>query len=259
MTCYIGQGFGENMNPSYKDGGLKGHSGVDQNCGFGSPIYSQHSGIAYKVLTKSHPANDGTGFTGVFMIVDDGIECFEWLVGHCDPVVTEGQKIEKGELIGFEANHGTVFSGNMQITLAMQQAGDTRGSHRHTQKRPVRPMRMAAGIMLSSFGNGNQPYRSPDGFYYQIIDFFNGYNGCVDPYAPVFLRDLWTGSEGYDVFVLQRALKHLGFFAHPECTGYFGIITIRAVRAFQSANSITPLLGYFGPKTRKHLSSIIWK
>src|ERR1700680_3850971 len=109
--CTEGQGFGLNYNDSYAASGLKGHTGQDWSCGYGTPIHAPFDGLVYKVLTKEHPSSDGSGFTGVFMIVDDGIELFEFLIGHCDPTVAAGTQVKKGDVIGTEANHGTVFSG----------------------------------------------------------------------------------------------------------------------------------------------------
>src|SRR5581483_404144 len=138
MTCVQGQGFGQNLNPSYKQTGIAGHPGIDESCGFGTPGHAIYDGPAYKVVT---PANAGPeGFTGVFQLVDDGLECFEWLTGHCDPLVQPGTPVHKGDLFFTEANHGKVYSGNIEITLAMQKAGNKAGAHRHYQKRPVMPV-----------------------------------------------------------------------------------------------------------------------
>lgn len=248
-TCSQGQGFGENLNPSYATAGYKGHTGVDVGCGFGTAILSPFDGYVYKVLTPQNPAADGSGFTGVFMLVDNEIESFEWLVGHCNPSVSVGMYVKKGDVIGTEANHGTVYAGNMQITLAMQRSGDQRGHHRHYQKRPVRKVleRNPNRQYLTSLYGG--PFRDQMGFYYEMFAPGNGYSGCTNPLIQVLQRDLWYGSEGYDVYVLQRFLKKQGLF-NTDTTGYFGTITAGAVIAFQYLNKITPLLGYTGPKTR---------
>jgi hypothetical protein len=252
-TCYQGQSFAQNFNPVYSQMGYKGHTGVDVNCGFGSPIYSPFDGYVYKVLTKERPAADGSGFTGVFMIVDDGVECFEWLAGHCDPTVQVGATVRKGEQIATEANHGTVFSGNLQITLAMQRAGDQRGSHRHYQKRPVKrtmPM-IQRREYLTTVGGGL--YRDKVGYYYEIFAPNNGYNGCTDPLAPVLSRDLWYGSHGYDVYVLQRFLKRQRLFT-ADTTGFYGPATAGAVGAFQHLHNVKPVMGYCGQKTRQFIN-----
>lgn len=249
MVCYEGQPFAANYNPSYEEGGLKGHTGSDWACGFGTPIYSPFDGYVYKILTKENPSSDGSGFTGVFMLVDDGIESFEYLIGHCDPTAQVGTQIKKGDQIATEANHGLVYSGNTQITLAMQTAGDLRGSHRHEQKRPYQKVATLDGVGLSIEGGGMCTYQ---GFYYQVFDYTNGFNGCVDIDKAVFQRDLWIGAEGYDVYVLQRILASKGFLTVPP-TGYYGRYTAAAVSAYQKASGISPILGYFGPKTRSSI------
>lgn len=250
MICYQGQGFGQNANTSYKAGGLQGHTGIDINCGFGTPIPSPVSGTVYKVLTSSLPANDGSGFTGVFILVDNGYESYELLVGHCNPTVQPGTRVSFGDIIGTEANHGTVFSGGTQITLAMQGAGDQRGAHRHYQLRPYQMVPKTDGLpCLSAYSDSGYAAPYYDGAYYQIWGYDNGFNGCVDPRAAVFQRDLYLGSRGYDVFVLQRFLRVSGYFS-VEPTGYFGLLTAAAVRAYQLDQGLTPTIGYFGPKTR---------
>lgn len=246
--CVLGQGFGGNANPTYADGGLRGHPGIDEKCGYGTPIHALFDGPAYKVLTPGRPSNDGTGFTGVFQLVDNGIECFEWLTGHCDPKVSEGDFITKGEVFASEANHGQVFSGNIQITLAMQKVGNHEGSHRHYQKRPVMPVAKTSLAYEYLTTYGGSAYRTPSGEYLQIFNFWNGYNGCVDPNRPTFYRDLAVGTSGYDVFVLQRILVKKGFLS-AEPTGYFGALTVAAVAKYQRSLGITPT-SYFGPLTK---------
>ncbi len=251
-TCSEGQGFSENANPSYKTASLVGHTGQDWGCGWQSPIYNHYDGLVYKVLTAKQPSNDGSGFTGVFMLVDDGFECFEWLVGHCDPTVTAGQRVQKGDLIGYEANHGTVYSGNIEITLAMQAAGDQRGHHRHYQKRPVHPVTKLPLYGLSSVSDASGSYRDPQGNYYEVWNYLNGFHGCVDPTLPVFNRLLGTGTSGYDVYVLQRILRRYGLLK-ADCTGYFGLMTMAALVGYQVAKSLAPV-GFAGPATRAALS-----
>jgi hypothetical protein len=172
-------------------------------------------------------------------------------LGHCDPSVQEGAYVEHDAIIGTEANHGKVWSGNVEITLAMQKAGDKRAAHRHYQMRPVMPVfKTAAGRWyLTSYAGGY--YRSHEGFYYQYFNPYNGFNGCTNPLAPVFTRDLTIGSTGYDVFVLQRILIRKGFLAPDLATGGFYSRTAFAVALYQKSMGITPT-SYFGPKTRTY-------
>ena len=265
-TCALGQRFGDNLNNSYALLGLKGHTGKDISCGFGTQIFFPYEkGIVYKVLDKDN-TTDKTGFTGVFVIVDDGIECFEYLVGHCDPLVKEGDVVSRGTILGTEANHGTVFSGNIQITLDMQKAGDQRGHHRHIQKRPVRrvlqtsngelfhapPSYLTSRVHSTQLGIQGDKYY--DGGYYEVIDYYNGFNGCMDIEKSVFQRDLWFGCSGYDVFVLQGILQKdllVGFERHPN----FGPKTLSHLINYQRKYRIKPSVGYFGPKTRADVLS----
>lgn len=250
--CGVAQGFGANANPSYAGAGLKGHTGIDSSCGFGAPIHAPFNMLVYKVLTVDSPARDGSGFTGVFGIVDDGLEMFEFMIGHCNPSVQIGDQVKKGDVIGTEANHGTVYSGGQQITLAMQKAGDQRGHHRHNQKRPVMKVQhtQPGQFYLDCYSD------SPAGTlfctannYYQIWNYLNGYNGCIDPSISVFQRNLQFGMSGYDVYVLQNVLAKEGLATYAP-TGYFGNLTKNSMVALQDKLGIQPDAGLFGPITR---------
>jgi len=252
-SCNIGQGYGGNATATYKNGGLLGHTGVDNSCGYGSEIKSYFdTEYVYKVLTKERPANDGSGFTGVFTLVENGIETFEFLYGHCNPSVAVGQILTKGTVIGTEANNGEVYQDGVRITLDMQRSGDQRGAHRHDQKRILRKDKeMIPGVSYITDANG---VFKKDGYYYAIPYFKNGYAGCVNWLLPLFNRNLTVGMSGYDVQCLQNFLKARGFF-QGDTTDFFGRKTMAAVSAFQKANGISPVLGFFGQATRALVNS----
>lgn len=250
--CSVTQPFNGNANPSYAGAGLRGHTGEDTACGYGTPIHSPFAMYVYKVLTVANPSNDGTGFTGVFGIVDNGIECFEYLIGHCNPSVVAGMYVSAGDLIGTEANHGTVYGPSGAVTLQQQKAGSHEGSHRHNQKRPVMKVLHTqpqySYLDIYSDNRAGSIYRDLAGYYYQVFDFNNGYNGCIDPTKSVFKRDLTLGISGYDVYVLQRLLVQNGATFAP--TGYFGSLTQAALGKLQGVIGLHPDAGYFGPLTR---------
>lgn len=245
-TCSEGQPFAANYNPLYSGQGLKGHTGQDWSCGWGSEIKSPVAGLCYKVWTAENTP-DPAGYTRVDILVDNGIESYEFELGHLNPTIQPGTQVQVGDVIGIEANHGPVYSGNVPITLAMQKAGDQRGNHRHYQKRPFQKITPTSGMLLT--GQDDSTYRDADNLYYQVWNYWNGYDGCIDPTLPVFTRDLWLGSSGYDVYVLQRFLASKGYFT-VKPTGYYGTITSASVSAYQKTNGISPILGYFGSKTR---------
>jgi hypothetical protein len=74
---------------------------------------------------------------------------------------------------------------------------------------------------------------------------------------PNFTRNLTVGSVGDDVKALQVWLNTHGYLVVSSGPGslgsettYFGERTRQALVKFQQAQSITPAVGYFGPKTR---------
>ena len=72
-------------------------------------------------------------------------------------------------------------------------------------------------------------------------------------------NDLSIGSGGNDVLALQKALQYLGMFPTDEVikpTGYYGGITVQAVKLFQAAYQITPQSGVVGPLTRAKLNEL---
>lgn len=181
MICERTQGYYENGNGAYAAWGMKGHGAIDVVCGYGSPIECPLDGVVYKILDKDRPANDGTGYWGIFMISEYKGQVGELCVGHCSKINIEiGQKVTKGQTIGQEGNKGLVFSGGVQITKAMQEAGDKRGSHRHWQWRPLRKTRTfnAGNPKLISYPH--TIYKDTEGFYYEILDYYNGYNGLSE-------------------------------------------------------------------------------
>lgn len=256
MKCIPAQSFGRNGNPYYVDHGLKGHTGLDVVCGYGSDIHADYDMQVYKIFTKESHGSDG--FTGIFALYDDGLQSFEWCIGHCKNVnVKIGDKVTTGDLIGTEGNFGLVWSGNQQITFAMSSAGDTRGYHRHYQMRPYKKVKRTSwGNQYLSTTTGI--YLDSDNNYYEIINFNNGYNGCIDFSQKLFQRNLTVGMSGYDVLVLQRIFKKEQLFT-VEPTGFFGPVTLAAAVKYQKAHSIAPTYGYVGPITRTLLETNIVK
>ncbi len=234
----------------------KMHTGIDEVAGYGKTYHAKYDGeYVYKILDKDNPANDGSGFTGVFTLIDNGIEVFEFLYGHGDSLVTIGQICHRGQPIMTEANHGEVYSNGTRITLEMQKNGDKRGSHAHNQKRILRKDKELRPNTeyLTVFGGG---YLRLNNFYYAIPYFNNGANGCVDWTKELFTRDLFLGCRGYDVGCLQRFLIARNFM-QGEATEYFGVVTAKAVSAFQKANGISPIGGYCGKTTRGIINNIL--
>lgn len=209
-TCTRSQGFGLNMNPLYAKAGQKGHTGVDDTCGYGSKIYALKKGIVYKIIDDKHPAQDGSGYWGVFMISQesDGRFC-EWQIGHCSKIyVKVGDVVNPWDFIGEEGNRGGVYYGGIQITKAMQDAGDRRGAHRHYNKKFLKPMTEVErdtfrGAFLTDFSTQFPPiiHRDDQDRVYGVIDTYNGYNGSVD-----CAKDIDDGRKLVDAHFAQPAV-----------------------------------------------------
>lgn len=79
-------------------------------------------------------------------------------------------------------------------------------------------------------------------------------------------RDLERGSTGEDVRLLQKFLNQNGYIVSPSGPGsagfettYFGERTRTALAQWQASRNIVPALGYYGPKTRALLVSLMVK
>ena len=69
-----------------------------------------------------------------------------------------------------------------------------------------------------------------------------------------FVNNLSQGMTSNEVKQLQEALRAKGFFTFRTSTGFFGPITLAAVKAFQSSKGI-PETGFVGPLTRAALNA----
>lgn len=183
--CTRTQPFGANSNPIYLSSGMKGHTGVDDSCGYGSKVYALKKGVVYKILDREHPARDGSGYWCVFMISEENGKFVEWQIGHLSKIYCKvGDIVEPWDFIGEEGNRGRVFSGNIQITKAMQDAGDKRGAHRHYNKKYLTQTKeIGNNIYLTQWTpDGVMPivYTDTAGFHYIVDNANNGYSGSVD-------------------------------------------------------------------------------
>lgn len=73
-------------------------------------------------------------------------------------------------------------------------------------------------------------------------------------FAAEFERDLYYGISDHDVTRLQIFLRSENVYSGPV-TGNFFSLTREGVKRFQEREGISPVLGYFGPKTRSRANT----
>lgn len=195
--CIETQGFYDYKNNLYASliPPMKGHGGIDINCGYGTPIECPLDGYVYSVFDDKRPAADG--YWAIFMICEYKGQIGELCIGHVSKLFVDiGQTIKKGDVIALEGNHGVVYDGTTLITLAMQKAGDQRGHHRHWQWRPLKKSKTPIGECLSDFTG--RIYTDKEGMVYQIPNWLNGYHGL----SPI-ISDIISE---YDAWKLNQAI-----------------------------------------------------
>jgi len=93
-----------------------------------------------------------------------------------------------------------------------------------------------------------------------LIDLPNNWKelvGIKDKPKHTFNNNLYYPMRNQEVSILQNCLKGDGCFPlEVESTGYFGSLTLEAVKKFQEKYDIQPVLGYVGPKTRTKLNEL---
>lgn len=93
----ITSSFGNKKHPETRNIVL--HKGVDYKVGMGTPVYATADGV----VSETQFANSGYGIK----IVIDHQEEYQTLYAHLSEIITKrGQKVSKGDLIGYSGNSG---------------------------------------------------------------------------------------------------------------------------------------------------------
>lgn len=158
------------------------HSGIDSVKGWNKPHYLDNDGYCYKVY-DSDASDAWDGWRGAYFLtpIDDTYE-LEFVYGHFNEVLPMvGEYWKAGKIIGYEGNRGMVFSGGERITKEMQEAGDRRGHHMHSQVRPVKKVKKVnPNTHYLRNANGSR-YQGVDGMYREIVFSDNKTKGCINP------------------------------------------------------------------------------
>lgn len=262
------QGFGENANDSYSADGLKGHTGQDYCYGYRKDIVAVCDGLIYSLRLTG----DVDKYQAVYQLVEDGEFSYEISYGHINTPMVEsitlidiGEFVKRGQKISTEGNYGTCYRNGVLVTPEEKKTGA--GSHLHFQIRKCIKVKNRNNKKVY-LRNSNGDFKDKNGFYYEVLNCNNGFNGCIDPEQfykeEEFKINMSLGERGPEIERLQKKLMEFGFF-NASPTGYYGDITRKAVFAFQikycnlSWWERNVLKGSkFGPKTRLALNKLLW-
>ena len=174
---YRSQKFGENATSFYKENSLKGHTADDWAVPFGTKIPCCADSYVYS--TYNHP--DRTKYRAVYTLIETDTDIiYEASYGHLDEIhVPIGTHIKVGDILGTVGNTGDVYSFGVKVTKEEQRAGSTKGAHLHGVQ--IRKCRMVETTRhdRNYLHDGNGMYRYK-GHYIEVVDYNNGFNGCID-------------------------------------------------------------------------------
>jgi murein DD-endopeptidase MepM/ murein hydrolase activator NlpD len=263
ISGYISQKFGANANSLYKSQGLKGHTAVDFQSTYNDTILPAIEAPVYSLMNENNP--DPMKYRAVFQIYDDIDFSYEISYGHCNKISCKEGQIP--QVIGTEGNTGDCYVEGRLVTKEEKLQGSTQGFHLHFQVRKCKrvPKRGSGHYLRNSGG-----FYRKDGLFYEIVDYDNGYNGCVDPLQ--FLPSYWFNYDFYfdggathqdPVIKMQEVLIKLGYLEPipQDEYGYFGIKTSKALKLFQNERvKLSTWEKLFisgskvGPRTRRELT-----
>lgn len=219
----VSQMFGVNYELYHTNFGTPGHNGIDivvrdNKRGYGTPILAAHDGTVVLITYETKWKTKGNG---LYLMDTNGH--YQTIYWHLSEIQVVGQqKVKAGEVIGLMGNTGFC--------------------------RPIpSPLDPYAGTHLHfALKDNHAKDKSYAGFVDPVPFLFNE-GEKLNVYWP---EDLFVGKSGDYVSWLQTILKIEGFAEDYEPIAYYGIKTARDVRKLQLKYSISPALGYFGPKTR---------
>lgn len=230
------QGFGENVN-LYKPffGSLFwGHNGIDLAMPYGTPIIAPVDMFISGI--KMSPNGYGrhiVGTTKLETFLDKKVY-YELIFGHLSEIlVSVGQWVKQGDIIGKEGNSGFVVSGPTPFWASNPFAG----AHLHFG---IKRWEQINDSLSTLMFKENAGYIDPIPFFTERPHFH-------------FDKNMFFGIiKNNDVANMQTCMKLEGL-ADYEPTGNFLMKTLRSVKDYQKKYNIVPALGYCGEKTRQRL------
>jgi len=154
---------------------LKGHPAHDFAFDWNEEVPFIANSYVYSKLNENN--KDPEKYTATCTIVENEFGVDEIIYGHPNLMPVEiGRTYSVGETAALAGNKGMVFSFGRRITKEEKLAGSTAGTHLHLQRRPcIKVTKKTKGKKYLRDAKGDF---KKDGFYYEIKNYNNGYNGC---------------------------------------------------------------------------------
>lgn len=113
-TYHLTQGFGGNAD-YYKQFGQQGHNGLDYGANLGTPVYAADEGtVAFEGWGQDH---SWMGVPAGICILINHIGCYGGYAHLNSTVVNKGQKVTKGQLIGYVGATGAATGPHLHFEM----------------------------------------------------------------------------------------------------------------------------------------------
>lgn len=241
----------KDLDPNFAEvrgDGTRTHEGLDIVAPKGTPVASP---------TKAVVIGTGDGSSsGIYVrTANPGGEIFVYM--HLSAIaegIAPGMVVERGRVLGFVGNTGNAAAAGAHLHFEIRKDGKATDPFSRLTSEFTVDERVAA---LAGMGGEYVPaVASATSETAPAV-------AAVKKVSVAFVRDLELGMEGSDVKALQQFLNDNGFTVATIGVGspgnetdYFGSKTQAALAKYQKANGIAPTAGYFGPKTRAHVSKL---
>lgn len=203
----VTQGFSENLVDAYKKLKLAGHPAIDYGESYGADGFNAaNRAYCFSIRNKDNP--DPSLYRAVYTIVENEYGVFEIVYGHCAAIFAQvGRTYDAGDILYTVGNTGKVYSGGKEVTANERRQGSKKGAHCHFQVRRLEKIKIKTGRKLLEDGSG---VFKKDGYYYEIVDYDNGHNGCIDPrplMLPFLAKDKKKVVSAYQAMLNELLLR----------------------------------------------------
>ncbi len=231
-----------------RGGGTRSHEGQDIVAPKGTPVASPTDAVVIGT-------GDGAS-SGIYVrTANPGGEIFVYM--HLSAVadgVAPGKTLKRGEVLGFVGNTGNAAGAGAHLHFEIRKDGKATNPYPR-----LTATFTSEEVATALAGTGGQVVPA-------VVSATTEVSQTVQAVTKVpasFTRDLELGMEGPDVKALQIFLNEKGYTVSASGVGskgnetdYFGSKTQAALAKYQKANGIAPTVGYFGPKTRAHITKL---